>query len=89
MVVRITKTDSQDRTVLKVDGLLQAADVESLNYEWQTARGPVTLELSQLRSADSRGVEAIHELALQGASLAGLSPYLELLLSTSRSTTFR
>ena len=38
MVVRITKTDSQDRTVLKVDGLLQAADVETLNHEWQTAR---------------------------------------------------
>ena len=34
MVVRITKTNSVERTVLKVDGLLQAADVDSLNQEW-------------------------------------------------------
>jgi hypothetical protein len=89
MVVRITKTDSQERTVLRVDGLLQAADVEALNREWETACGTVTLELSQLRSADSRGVEAIHDLVSQGVSLEGLSPYLELLLSTSRGTDSR
>ena len=47
----------------------------------------MTLELSQLQSADSRGVEAIHEMVLRGACLRGLSPYLELLLSTSRAMT--
>ena len=88
MVVRITKTNSEERTVLRVDGLLQAADVEALNREWATAGGTVTLELSQLRSADNRGVEAIHELVSSGAALQGLSPYIELLLSTSRATTF-
>ena len=89
MVVHISKTNSDQRTVLRVDGLLQATDVEALNREWETAQGAVTLELSQLRSADTRGVEAIHELVLQGASLQGLSPYLELLLSISRATAFR
>ena len=88
MVVRITRKSSVDRTVLKVDGLLQAADVESLNQEWASAPGDVTLELSQLQSADSRGVEAIHGMVQRGARLQGLSPYLELLLSTSRATTF-
>jgi hypothetical protein len=89
MVVRITKTNADERTVLRVDGLLQADDVEALNREWATAGGTVTLELSQLRSADSRGVEAIHELVSHGVRLQGLSPYIELLLSTSRATTFR
>lgn len=88
MVIRITKTNRAERTVLQVDGLLQAADVETLSQECQSARGSVTLDLSQLQSADSRGVEAIHELTSQGAKLRGLSPYLELLLSTSRVTTF-
>jgi len=88
MVVRITKTDIAKRTVLKVDGLLQAADVESLNQEWACAQGDVTLELSQLQSADLHGVEAIHQMIQRGARLQGLSPYLELLLSTSRATTF-
>ena len=88
MVVRITKTDFDERTVLQVDGLLQAADVEALHREWEAACGEVTLELSQLRSADQRGVEALHELLARGVRLQGLSPYLELLLSTSRATTF-
>jgi|GEM_PF-1204158 len=89
MVVRITKTNSNARTVLRVDGLLQAADVDALHGEYQTAEGAVTLELSELRSADLRGVEAIHELVSHGATLCGLSPYIELLLSTSRMTTLR
>lgn len=88
MVVRITKTNCRNRTVLKVDGLLQAADVAALNGEWASARAPVTLELAELQSADFQGVEAIHQLVSQGARLRGLSPYLELLLSTSRTTTF-
>ena len=89
MVVRITKTNSDQRTVLRVDGLLQAADVDSLHREYHTAGGDVTLELSELRSADSHGVEAIHELMARGARLRGLSPYLELLLATSRAAAFQ
>jgi len=88
MVVRITKTNSDASTVLRVDGLLQAADVEALHRECHTAGGNVTLELSELRSADSHGVEAIHELVSRGARLRGLSPYLELLLGSDRATTF-
>ena len=88
MVVRISRTNNDRQTVLRVDGLLQAADVESLRHEWETACGAVTLELSQLQSADASGVEAIHELVSQGAKLHGVSPFLRLLLSTSRSTMF-
>lgn len=88
MVVRITRTNSAERTLLKVDGLLQAADIDTLKREWTTTQGDVTLELSQLQSADSHGVEAIHEMMQRGVKLRGMSPYLELLLSTSRATTF-
>lgn len=88
MVVRITKTKLAEGTVLQVDGLLQAADVDALSQEWRSAHGSVTLELSHLQSADARGVEAIHELVSHGARLHGLSPYLELLLSTSQATVF-
>lgn len=87
MVVRITRRESEERTVLQVDGLLQADDVETLNREWEATRGAVTLELSQLRSADGCGVEAIHQLVSHRVTLQGLSPYVELLLSTSRAST--
>jgi hypothetical protein len=86
MVVRITKTNGSGQTVLKVDGLLQSMDVDSLHREWATIAGPAALELSELRSADSSGVDAIHRLKAEGAELRGVSPYLELLLSTSRAT---
>lgn len=88
MVVRITKTNAVNQTVLKVDGLLQAADVEALHNEWSKVGGAVTLELSQLQTADSHGVEAIHDMVTCGARLQGLSPYMKLLLSTTRTTTF-
>jgi hypothetical protein len=89
MVVRITKTHVADQTHLKVDGLLQTDDIETLYRECMDACGTVTLDLAQLRSADACGVDAIHQLVSQGAQLQGLSPYLELLLSTSRSTIVR
>ena len=87
MVVRITKREFVEDTVVQVDGLLQAADVEALRQECEAARGALTLELSQLLSADASGVETIHELVSNGAKLQGLSRYLELLLSTSRAMT--
>jgi hypothetical protein len=88
MVVRISSKTAVGRTVLRVEGLLQAADVESLRHEWDVAGGSVTLELSQLQSADASGVEAIRELVSHGAKLHGVSPFMELLLGTGRATTY-
>lgn len=70
--------------VLKVDGLLEAADVGVLHHEWAAAAGTVTLDLSGLRSADDSGVDAIRTLESQGAELRGLCPYLELLVRAGR-----
>jgi hypothetical protein len=85
MVVRITKMNGSKPSVLKVDGLLEAADVGVLHHEWATAAGMVTLDLSELRSADGIGVDAIRFLESQGAELRGLCPYLELLVRAGRS----
>jgi hypothetical protein len=82
MVVRITKLNGSTASVLKVEGLLQAADVDLLYREWAAISGQAALDLSGLRSADSIGVDAIRSLESQGAELRGLCPYLELLVST-------
>ena len=85
MVVRITKLNGSKPSVLKVDGLLEAADVGVLQHECASVAGAVTLDLSELRSADGGGVDAIRFLESQGAKLRGLCPYLELLLRAGRS----
>lgn len=84
MVVRITKLNGSKASVLKVEGLLQAADVDLLYREWAAISGQAALDLSGLRSADSIGVDAIRSLESQGAELRGLCPYLRLLVSTGR-----
>ncbi len=84
MVVRITKMNGTKPGVLKVDGLLEAADVDILHRECAASAGPTALDFSGLRSADARGVEAIRMLEAQGAELRGLCPYLELLVRSSR-----
>ena len=86
MVVRITKLNGSKPCVLKVDGLLEAADVGVLHLEWLAASRPIALDLSGLRSADSSGVLALRSLEEDGAELRGLCPYLELLVRVGRSS---
>ncbi len=85
MVVRITKSNGSERSVLKVDGVLESADVSLLRSEWDALAGRAALDLSGLRSADSGGVAAIRSLESRGAELRGLCPYLELLVRAGRS----
>ena len=73
---------------MQIDGRLRAADIAALRGACEAVPGTLVLKLDQLWSADSHGLEAIHELVLRGAQLQGVSPYLELLLSTKRATTY-
>ena len=80
MSMRITKTVDSDTTVLHVAGGLTSEDAGVLSKEFQEVDGPVALELSELKSADSDGVAVLQEIASLGAELRGASPYIELLL---------
>ena len=80
MAVRITRTSERMHTVIQIDGQLRVEDVEELDREYSCVEGPLVLELADLQSADSAGVEALLEVAANGAKLQGVSPYIELLL---------
>ncbi len=82
MTVRITHKPDCHRTVLQVDGRLSSADVDELTREFADAQPPIVLELSELRSVDSGGAEALLDLVAQGAALQGVTPYVELLLKS-------
>lgn len=80
MAVRITRTMDADETILQVDGQLRFEDVDELAREYRSVQGPLVLELSNLQSADTVGVETLLELASMGAEIRGVSPYVDLLL---------
>jgi hypothetical protein len=80
MAVRITKASETKKTVLLVDGYLNAEDVGEPARIYRSSQGSSGLELSNLRSADSAGVKCLQELILLGAEISGASPYIELLL---------
>jgi hypothetical protein len=83
MTILITRLESVETQVLKVDGLLSAEDTDVLLGACDEVTGRLVLDLSDLRFADRRGVDALRTLRARGIDLIGLSPYLDLLLSRS------
>jgi len=80
MAVRVSRTMVEQETVLQIDGQLRSADTEELAKECASVEGRLTLELSNLVSADSKGVELLLELVSLGAEVRNASPYVRLLM---------
>ena len=80
MNIRVVRFSEEERTVLKIDGRLQSVDVSELDQETRSVEGPLTLDLSELMSADKAGVERLRELQAQGAEMRGASRYMQMLL---------
>ena len=80
MPVRIRKTSESSQTVFWVDGYLTAEDVDELDREYRSAQGSRILDLSNLQSADSEGVECLRGLVSLGAEVRNVSQYIALLL---------
>ncbi|MEA1951987.1 MAG: hypothetical protein U9N87_11420 [Planctomycetota bacterium] len=83
MGIRITRTSDAHQTVLRIDGQLHSQNVTELNREHRSVDGPLLLDLSNLRSADAIGVDALLRIISLGARIRGASPYIELLLKGS------
>jgi hypothetical protein len=80
MTIYITCTEGPDRTTLRVDGWLEGDEVDELLQVVRATTQPVVLNLTDLRSADERGVRVLRQLAEQGVRLTGVSDYLKLLM---------
>ena len=88
MTILITRLESDEKQVLKVDGFLSAEDTDVLLHACEGLTRRLVLDLTDLRFADRRGVGTLRELRARGISLVGLSPYLDLLLGfTGREST--
>lgn len=81
MPVRIRKTCESNQTVFWVDGYLTTGDVHELDRAYRAAQGSRILDLSNLQSADSHGVECLRSLVSLGAEIRNASQYVALLLA--------
>jgi hypothetical protein len=82
MSVRITTIVNCRTTRLAIAGRLTQPDIAELHKACATARGTLTLEVSELLYADRAGVAELLRLVANGARLQGASPYIELLLQS-------
>jgi hypothetical protein len=81
MGLRITTKRSGLVTVVRIDGQLRKEGVAELERVCQSIAGPLCLDLANLYSMDGDGVRAIHMLEDDGAAVAGVSPYIQKLLT--------
>jgi anti-anti-sigma regulatory factor len=70
----------RDLEVLVLLAVLRLEVVAELERVISEGSGPLWLDLSELRSADSAGFAALRALCAASASLVGASPYIKLLL---------
>jgi anti-anti-sigma regulatory factor len=86
VTIRIDVTGQHGRTVVVVAGRLQGGAVDELSRACREIRGPVTLDLTELRAADEAGIGLLRALQTTGAEIRGLSPYLQLLMDEEPSS---
>jgi anti-anti-sigma regulatory factor len=72
-------SDSGGR-VVRLEGWLEGEDVAELDRVINGGSGPLRLDLSELRSADTAGLVALRALRTAGGLIIGASPYIRLLL---------
>ena len=80
MQLRIVVSLEGSRTIIQVDGRLDAEGVPELEKVTRDESAALCLDLSGLRLADAEGIAALLRLQQAGAVIQGASPYFKLLL---------
>ncbi len=79
-MLRITKTHSEGKTTLKLEGRLAGCWIGDVERTCATEAFPLVLDLSGVTFADERAAQLIHRLRAEGAELVGLSLFLDALI---------
>jgi anti-anti-sigma regulatory factor len=66
------------RTV-RIAGHLDEQHLSELRAACDASGGPLTLDLSELQSVDSAGIQWLQSCKGRGAAIVGASPYIQLL----------
>ncbi len=83
MAIRLNTEAYQTATTIRIEGRLTSGDVPDVRTACESAKPPLRLDLSGLKSADTDGIRALQSLSKRGAELHGASPYIrQLMLDT-------
>jgi hypothetical protein len=84
MLLRISEERLGEVTVVRVDGRLVGEGVEELDRICTAALRPLRIDLSGLLQADELGLSLLRALRGSGVELAGVSPFIQLLIENGR-----
>ena len=82
MTIHITHTFRGASHHLKIDGELSGDSIETLREALALFHGCLDLELSGLSRVDAGAIDLLIAAIDEGARIASVDPYLELLLKT-------
>lgn len=88
-ICRIDITQEAGPRVVRVSGRLTGACVPGLLSVCVPVAMSVHVDLDQLVSADSAGLEALRQLRTSGAQLVNVPPFIGLLLGAGHATSLR
>ncbi len=80
MTIHVSTEVGETATTIRIEGRLTAADLPDVRAACESAKPPLRLDLSGLKSADIDGIRALRSLSETGAELHGGSPYIRQLL---------
>ncbi len=80
MTIRVSTEVGETATTIRMEGQLTAAESPEVRAACDSAKPPLRLDLSGLKSADIDGIRALRSLSETGAELHGASPYIRQLL---------
>jgi hypothetical protein len=87
MTFRITRLESSEGDLIKVDGWLQSDELAELERVCGEPRSGLTLDLRELRHADEASLGLLRRLTAGGARIINCSPYFSLLLGVQEDPT--
>jgi len=80
MTLRIVRSNKGGEAVIALHGWLRDAEVGVFETTSSGTPLPLCIDLENLASADTAGLQALHRERRRGARLVGASPYIALLL---------
>jgi hypothetical protein len=85
-MLRIAEECLGGTTVVRVAGRLVGEGVAELGRVCAASSRPLLIDLTELLQADDLGLALLRSLRESGAGLTGVSPFVELLLESRRSS---
>jgi hypothetical protein len=85
LAFRVHTEAGETVTTIRIEGKLTSADVPGVRAACESAKPPLRLDLSGLRTADPDGIRALQSLSEAGAELHGANPYIKQLLIEANS----